>query len=47
MTFRPGDSGDIHAIHLGQRGPLPTRGRSFVHFLSKPERIIGTDEVLR
>lgn len=32
--FNPGDREDIHAVYLGQRGPLPARVRAFIDFLS-------------
>ena len=32
--FNPGDCEDIHAVYLGQRGPLPARVRAFIDFLS-------------
>lgn len=33
--FNPGDREDIHAVYLGQRGPLPARVRAFIDFLSE------------
>lgn len=32
--FNPGDREDIHAVYIGQRGPLPARVRAFIDFLS-------------
>jgi DNA-binding transcriptional LysR family regulator len=37
--FNPGDSEDIHAVYLGQGGPLPARVRAFIDFLSGHVRI--------
>jgi DNA-binding transcriptional LysR family regulator len=37
--FNPGDSEDIHAVYLGQRGPLPARVRAFIDFLAAHIRI--------
>jgi DNA-binding transcriptional LysR family regulator len=31
----PGDTEDIHAVFLGQNGPLPSRVRVFLDFLSE------------
>lgn len=33
--FNPGDREDIHAVYLGQRGPLPARVRAFIDFLGE------------
>jgi DNA-binding transcriptional LysR family regulator len=38
-SFNPGDREDIHAIYLGQRGPLPARVRAFIDFLAVNVRI--------
>jgi DNA-binding transcriptional LysR family regulator len=32
--YNPGDGEDIHAIYLGQGGPLPARVRAFIDFLA-------------
>lgn len=37
--LNPGDREDIHAVYLGQRGPLPARVRAFIDFLSEQIRI--------
>jgi DNA-binding transcriptional LysR family regulator len=37
--FNPGDGEDIHAVYLGQGGPLPARVREFITFLSDQIRI--------
>ncbi len=37
--FNPGDREDIHAVYLGQGGPLPARVREFIKFLSDQIRI--------
>ena len=31
--LNPGDREDIHAVYLGQGGPLPGRVRAFIDFL--------------
>jgi DNA-binding transcriptional LysR family regulator len=31
----PGDTEDIHAVFLGQNGPLPSRVRVFLDFLAE------------
>jgi DNA-binding transcriptional LysR family regulator len=38
-SLNPGDREDIHAIYLGQRGPLPARVRAFIDFLAANIRI--------
>jgi DNA-binding transcriptional LysR family regulator len=38
-AFNPGDREDIHAVYLGQGGPLPARVRAFIGFLSDHIRI--------
>ena len=38
-TFNPGDCEDIHAVYLGQGGPLPARVRAFIDFLADHARI--------
>ena len=40
--FNPGDHEDIHAVHLGQGGPVPARVRAFIEFLSDQIRIDRT-----
>jgi len=40
--FNPGDQEDVHAVYLGQGGPLPARVRAFIEFLSDQIRIDGT-----
>jgi DNA-binding transcriptional LysR family regulator len=35
----PGDREDIHAVYLGQGGPLPARVRAFIDFLAERIRI--------
>ncbi|WP_421996058.1 LysR family transcriptional regulator [Roseococcus sp.] len=40
-AFDPGDREDIHAVYLGQGGPLPARVRAFLDFLA--ERISVED----
>jgi DNA-binding transcriptional LysR family regulator len=37
--FNPGDREDMHAVYLGQGGPLPARVREFIKFLSDQIRI--------
>ena len=32
-SLNPGDREDIHAVYLGQRGPLPARVRAFIDFV--------------
>jgi DNA-binding transcriptional LysR family regulator len=39
--FNPGDREDIHAVYLGQGGPLPARVRAFIEFLNDQIRIDG------
>ncbi len=39
--FNPGDREDIHAVYLGQGGPLPARVRTFIEFLNDQIRIDG------
>ena len=38
-TLNPGDCEDIHAVYLGQGGPLPARVRAFIDFLAERARI--------
>lgn len=40
-NLNPGDFEDIHAVYLGQRGPLPARVRAFIDFLSDQIKIGG------
>jgi DNA-binding transcriptional LysR family regulator len=40
--LNPGDREDIHAVYLGQGGPVPARVRAFIKFLSDQIRIDGT-----
>ena len=37
--YNPGDREDIHAVYLGQGGPLPARVRAFIDFLARHIRI--------
>jgi DNA-binding transcriptional LysR family regulator len=37
--FNPGDGEDVHAVYLGQGGPLPARVRAFIDFLAERIRI--------
>lgn len=37
--YNPGDREDIHAVFLGQGGPLPARVRAFIDFLAEYVRI--------
>jgi DNA-binding transcriptional LysR family regulator len=37
--FNPGDCEDIHAVYLGQGGPLPARVRAFIDFLADHIRL--------
>ncbi|WOH51145.1 LysR substrate-binding domain-containing protein [Bradyrhizobium sp. sBnM-33] len=37
--FNPGDCEDVHAVFLGQGGPLPARVRAFIDFLGDHVRI--------
>jgi len=37
--FNPGDREDMHAVYLGQGGPLPARVREFIKFLSDQIRL--------
>jgi DNA-binding transcriptional LysR family regulator len=39
QNFNPGDREDVHAIYVGQGGPLPARVRSFIDFLAHHIRI--------
>ncbi len=39
--FNPGDREDIHAVFLGQGGPLPARVRAFVDFLAERVQVDG------
>jgi DNA-binding transcriptional LysR family regulator len=41
----PGDREDIHAVYLGQSGPLPARVRAFIDFLADQIRIGDTSLV--
>jgi len=41
--LNPGDCEDIHAVFLGQRGPLPARVRAFIDFLGKHIRLDDLD----
>jgi DNA-binding transcriptional LysR family regulator len=34
-ALNPGDREDIHAVYLGQGGPLPARVRAFLDFLAE------------
>jgi DNA-binding transcriptional LysR family regulator len=43
--YNPGDREDIHAVYLGQGGPLPARVRAFIDFLA--ERIQLGDPILK
>ena len=43
--LNPGDLEDIHAVYLGQRGPLPARVRAFIDFLSDQIKI--SDDTLK
>jgi DNA-binding transcriptional LysR family regulator len=38
-NLNPGDREDIHAVYLGQGGPLPARVRAFIDFLTRKVRI--------
>lgn len=38
-ALNPGDREDIHAVYLGQGGPLPARVRAFLDFLAERIRI--------
>jgi DNA-binding transcriptional LysR family regulator len=37
-AFNPGDTQELHAVFLGQRGPLPARVRAFIDFLAAEVR---------
>jgi len=37
--LNPGDREDFHAIHIGQRGPLPSRVRALLDFLAGRGRV--------
>jgi len=37
--FNPGDREDIHAVYVGQGGPLPARVHAFIDFLAEHIRI--------
>lgn len=37
--YNPGDCEDIHAVYVGQGGPLPARVRAFIDFLANHIRI--------
>jgi DNA-binding transcriptional LysR family regulator len=41
--FNPGDCEDIHAVFLGQGGPLPARVRAFIDFLGENIRLDNLD----
>ncbi len=45
-NYNPGDREDIHAVYLGQGGPLPARVRAFIDFLSETIRI-GDAKIVR
>ncbi|SJZ33375.1 DNA-binding transcriptional regulator, LysR family [Enhydrobacter aerosaccus] len=45
QEFNPGDREDIHAVYLGQGGPLPARARALIDFLGSHIRI--ADRALR
>lgn len=44
--LNPGDCEDIHAVYLGQRGPLPARVRAFIKFLAEHARIESDPVIL-
>jgi DNA-binding transcriptional LysR family regulator len=33
--YNPGDREDIHAVYLGQGGPVPARVRAFIDFVAE------------
>jgi len=37
--FNPGDTEDIHAVFIGQGGPLPARVRAFIDYLAKTVKL--------
>ena len=37
--FNPGDVEEVHAVYLGQNGPLPARIRAFLDFLAERARV--------
>ena len=43
QDFNPGDCEDIHAVFLGQGGPLPARVRAFIDFLGENIRLDDLD----
>jgi DNA-binding transcriptional LysR family regulator len=43
QDFNPGDCEDIHAVFLGQGGPLPARVRTFIDFLGENIRLDDLD----
>src|ERR1700704_5670736 len=43
QDFNPGDCEDIHAVFLGQGGPLPARVRTFIDFLGENIRLEDLD----
>jgi DNA-binding transcriptional LysR family regulator len=43
QDFNPGDCEDIHAVFLGQGGPLPARVRTFIDFLGDNIRLEDLD----
>jgi DNA-binding transcriptional LysR family regulator len=43
QDFNPGDCEDIHAVFLGQGGPLPARVRAFIDFLGANIRLDNLD----
>ncbi len=43
QDFNPGDCEDIHAVFLGQSGPLPARVRAFIDFLGENIRLDDLD----
>jgi DNA-binding transcriptional LysR family regulator len=43
QDLNPGDCEDIHAVFLGQRGPLPARVRAFIDFLGENIRLDDLD----
>jgi len=37
--FNPGDTEDLHAVFIGQGGPLPARVRAFIDYLAKTVKL--------
>jgi hypothetical protein len=43
QDLNPGDCEDVHAVFLGQGGPLPARVRAFIDFLGENIQLDNLD----